>query len=317
MRKISGRDIFSNSCEKNDTLSNYFLFSPFSILDTSAAVWQKRKRQWINLGIKSELGRTAKTFNIADWFQGRGNLSNDSSIFDPVLCELMYRWFCKDGGKILDPFAGGSVRGITASKLGFNYTGIELRKEQVDENISQSNDICKTNVPMYICGDSNKELDELPDGEFDFIFSCPPYADLEIYSDHIDDISNKNYDEFLQLYSSIINKSIKKLNDNRFAAFVVSEVRNSKTGIYRNFVSDTINCFINSGCDYYNEIILMNVLGSLPSRVGKQFSVSRKIGRRHQNILIFVKGDPKLAVSDMGIPTSLVDDEITLDTFFN
>ena len=94
MRKISGRDIFSNSCEKNDTLSNYFLFSPFSILDTSAAVWQKRKRQWINLGIKSELGRTAKAFDIsADWLQARrGNLT-DTSIFDPVLCELMYRWF--------------------------------------------------------------------------------------------------------------------------------------------------------------------------------------------------------------------------------
>lgn len=30
----------------------------------------------------------------------------------PVLCELAYRWFCLAGGLVLDPFAGGSVRGI-------------------------------------------------------------------------------------------------------------------------------------------------------------------------------------------------------------
>ena len=41
-----------------------------------------------------------------------------TSIFDPVLCELAYRWFCPPGGVVLDPFAGGSVRGIVASKLG-------------------------------------------------------------------------------------------------------------------------------------------------------------------------------------------------------
>lgn len=52
------------------------------------------------------------------------NLSAGSgtSIFDPVLCELAYRWFCPPGGSILDPFAGGSVRGIVAGILGREYT---------------------------------------------------------------------------------------------------------------------------------------------------------------------------------------------------
>jgi hypothetical protein len=31
-----------------------------------------------------------------------------------VLCEIAYRWFSPPGGLILDPFAGGSVRGIVA-----------------------------------------------------------------------------------------------------------------------------------------------------------------------------------------------------------
>ena len=37
-----------------------------------------------------------------------GNASEQSgtSIFDPVLCEIAYRWFSPVGGLMLDPFAG-------------------------------------------------------------------------------------------------------------------------------------------------------------------------------------------------------------------
>ena len=53
------------------------------------------------------------------WATGTGteNMAPGTSIFDPVLCELVYRWFCPSKGKILDPFAGGSVRGIVAAHL--------------------------------------------------------------------------------------------------------------------------------------------------------------------------------------------------------
>lgn len=57
-----------------------------------------------------------------------------TSIFDPVLTELAYRWFCPPTGYILDPFAGGSVRGIVAAVLGRAYTGIDLRPEQIEAN---------------------------------------------------------------------------------------------------------------------------------------------------------------------------------------
>ena len=52
-------------------------------------------------------------------------------MFDPVLCELVYRWFSAPGHLVLDPFAGGSVRGIVAAATGRAYAGIDLRDEQV------------------------------------------------------------------------------------------------------------------------------------------------------------------------------------------
>src|SRR6185295_8430413 len=35
---------------------------------------------------------------------GNEQSQTGTSIFDPVLCELAYKWFCPPGGSILDPF---------------------------------------------------------------------------------------------------------------------------------------------------------------------------------------------------------------------
>jgi hypothetical protein len=124
------------------------------------------------------------------------------------------------------------------------------------------------------------------------IFSCPPYADLEVYSDDPKDLSNMTYTDFIEVYRRIIAKCVAQLKDNRFAVFVVGEVRDKK-GNYYNFVGDTIKAFTDAKMHYYNEIILINAIGSLPLRAGKQFQTGRKIGKCHQNVLVFYKGDPK------------------------
>ena len=217
-----------------------------------------------------------------------------TSIFDPVLCELMYKWFCPDAGKILDPFAGGSVRGIAANLLGYDYTGIELREEQIVANVEQGHGILPDNMPEWICGNS-RDVCGLVDNtkHFDFIFSCPPYYDLEVYSDLKGELSNyKSYKSFLHHYKIIITQCMSLLKEDRFACFVVSNIRDKK-GFYLNFCSDTIAAFQKAGAYLYNEIILVTAIGSLPIRVGRQFMNGRKIGKTHQNILVFYKGDPK------------------------
>lgn len=119
-------------------LQDRFLAPPFSVLDARQGYWQERKRYWIGMGIRSELGREAEAMNMQPALQ-RG--TSGTSIFDPVICELAYRWFCPPGGHVLDPFAGGSVRGVVAGLLGYQYTGIDLRKEQVEANREQWREI--------------------------------------------------------------------------------------------------------------------------------------------------------------------------------
>ena len=287
-------DLFGNVIVNDPLLRDKFIEPPFSVLDTKSGNWQRRKKLWKKLGIKSEIGRKAKSINggTDDYRaiknkKGYDNKENYTSIFDPALCEVLYKWFCKEGGKILDPFAGGSVRGIVANYLGYKYTGIDIRKEQIDSNRKQGYDILEIdNQPNWYVGDSNVELNDF-EKEFDFVFSCPPYADLEVYSDLDGDISNMDYSNFMLAYESIINKSCNLLKENTYACFVVGEVRDKK-GNYIGFVPDTIKAFEKCGMKYYNEAILLNAIASASMRANGNMK-SQKLVKVHQNILIFKK----------------------------
>src|SRR3990167_514581 len=235
-----------------------------------------------------------------------------TSIFDPVLCEIADRWFCPQSGRVLDPFAGGSVRGVVAAKLGRAYAGVDLRQEQADANYDQAEVICPDADLTWVVGDS-RNIDELLPGEYDLVFSCPPYFDLERYSDDPRDLSTMDYTEFLRVYRDIIAKSCAMLRDDRFAVFVVGDVRNRATGNYRNFVGDTVEAFRAAGLGLYNEAILVTAVGSLPIRVGQHFAGYRKLGRTHQNVLVFLKGDAGRAsaacgevdVDDLSMPETI------------
>lgn len=341
---------FSIKTTSGQGLAGRFFVPPFSVLRATEGDWQRRKRQWLALGIKSEIGRQTnslatyvgdggmcdrlaprtrkpnhgKVFAIGDkkeWenkYKVNGHLDEKAqkalgcfvaygqttiernqgsitgtSIFDPVLTELMYSWFCPRGGSILDPFAGGSVRGIVAHYMGFKYVGIDLRPEQIESNIEQAKEILgENNLPNWWIGDSKETIRKMP-GEFDFLFSCPPYGDLEIYSELQEDLSTMTFENFIETYNVIIRRACRKLKENRFACFVVGNYRDKKTGIYRDLVGATVRAFESCGVGLYNDAIFITPTGSLPIRAGKAFEVSRKLGKTHQNILVFYKGDSK------------------------
>lgn len=54
---IEPADKMSDGEKSNPKLADRFLVPPFSILDSRQGYWQDRKRQWLALGIKSEIGR--------------------------------------------------------------------------------------------------------------------------------------------------------------------------------------------------------------------------------------------------------------------
>lgn len=276
------------------TLAERFIVPPFSVLDARADYWRKRKRVWTAMGIQGELGRGE---NLQDY-----NLSDQgTSVFDPVLCEILYRWFSAPGDRILDPFAGGSVRGMIAAYLNRLYTGIDLRSEQVLCNREQADKISFDLAPRWLLGDSDSKLTFLRE-EYDFILTCPPYWNLEKYSDDSADLSNaQSYEEFLIAYCSIVRQTVSLLRPNRFACFVVANIRGDLSKVsacdrngdaYYPLVSDTITAFEDAGAHFYNDAILLTPVGGVAMAASSGFEVSRKLGKVHQNVLVFCKGDP-------------------------
>lgn len=395
------------------TLAERFLVPPFTVLDGRGGLWMERKRRWLALGIRSELGRGDDHLGMAhlhaddtygrgpsaspgdgQWqpsetaspdgflaandarkraagphpggggggaWKGRGadgrshpydpkwqdgaltlgslsgrvpsyyaqkeqaearlghpltaeeferdhldvggdtaNLSTSgTSVFDPVLAELAVRWFSPPAGHVLDPFAGGSVRGIVTTHLGRSYEGNELRAEQVAACEEQ-----RTLAPagadlVWRQGDATA----LPaDGRTaDLLLTCPPYAWLERYSDDPADLSTMGWPAFQQAHRQAIAAALHRLAADRFAVWVVGEVRSrGGDGHSVGLIADTIDAFRAAGAELYNELIYVTPVGSLPVRVGRQFTGARKVGRTHQHILVFVKGDGRAAAAACG-----------------
>lgn len=271
-------------------LQEQYLAPPMSVLDTKQGYWQKRKKAWKEIGLQSEVGRNDNL--IGSGLKGlatkRGLSISGTSIFDPVLCEVIYNWFGIPNGIVYDPFAGGSVRGVVAEMLGQKYIGIDLSQRQVDANQMNADKlgVC----PAWHCDDSRNADRYIPDMSADLVFSCPPYHNLEKYSDHPLDLSNMNYTDFLEAYTEIINISCSKLKENRFAVFVVGDIRDKK-GAYRDFISDTKRIFQDNNLCLYNELILLEQYGTAPLRASYVFKAKRKTVKVHQNVLVFYKGD--------------------------
>ncbi len=297
------KDLFGDELPTQSlSLADKYLMCPTSVLNKRDPKWQQLKRKWMKLGIKSEEGRESMFVRLSGQennYEGCSDytkmvtekikkVSQGISIFDPVICEIIYKWFCPDGGLIIDPFAGGSVRGIVANYLGYKYTGIELREEQCVSNREQSIEILEVNnQPQWYCGDSDQVLGSNWNIEFDLLFSCPPYMNLEVYSDLPEDLSNMNDEAFVAKYNSIIDKSCKLVKRGGCAVFVVGDLRDNK-GYQKDFTGITKKAFIKAGMKLYNELILVEPVGTKAMTLERGFK-NGKLAKVHQNVYIFKK----------------------------
>ena len=329
-------------------LADRFIFPPFTVFNANGTPWRARKAKWLDLDMDSGDGRDDDlTYGIpmdgdaqtlknkyeesigrkttwAEFTEAHSHMAmKTTSIFDPNLADILVNWFCPVGGTVIDPFSGGVVRGAVAAMVGRNYIGIDLSARQIEANRAQWAKMkrvgCTGIEPKWINDDGVNIAEHVTD-KADMIMSCPPYHDLEIYSESPNDLSNMSYDAFIAAYRKIIAESINCSKDDAFAAFVVGDIRHGKNGTYRNFVGHTIDAFIDGGMELYNKAILFTAIGSLAVRTGGSFDATRKMGKAHQNVLIFSKGDPRVAARrciEGGVVDVFADDRVAaLDDMF-
>lgn len=314
-------------------LAEVFGLPPFDVLDSRQGWWRERKKTWLAVGFRSEvgrdgrlvfnsptgnpdfyeakrrkeaeLGRTLETADFLDNYyeQPDTGVASGTSVFDPVLCELAYRWFSPTGGTVLDPFAGGSVRGIVAAMLGREYIGNDLSDAQVGANREQAAELLDSgvidHVPAWSIGDSADWTRTLPADTADLIFTCPPYYDLEKYSDDPDDLSAMAYTDFDAKYAQIIAGAAAALRKDRFAVVVTGDARDTR-GSLHDLRGSTIRAFEAAGMHYVSGAVLINMVGSGAMRAARQFSATRTLVRMHQDVMVFVRGDRGRAAKACG-----------------
>lgn len=286
----------SEESEAHAKLQDKFIIPPFSILDTRQGYWQERKRY-----LKELIGDNGETRDdidskvnatVSNWknkpYKGGVIRDNSVSILDPVLSEISNLWFGLKNCKTFDPFAGDSVFGYVSDSLGNTFTGIELRKEQVDLN----NERLKGSKSKYICDDGQNVLKHIKENSQDLLFSCPPYFNLEVYSDLNNDASNqKEYKDFLKILNNAFTDAIKCLKNNRFAVVTVGDIRDKK-GFYYGLIDDIKSIFKQNGMLLYNDFVLLQSTGNAALRAGRYMN-NRKVVKLHESVLVFFKGNPK------------------------
>ena len=322
------------------SLEEYFIVPPFSVLDTRTARWQTRKAAWSerigDLGesrndliftapemrfpglyqdyLTATLKHTTKAKNFREYLESvpaermeeenRKRSAAGVSILDPVLAEISCKWFGIDGGAAFDCFAGDTCFGFVSASCGMTFTGIELRQEQVDINADRTKDL----PAQYICDDGQNVAKHLAPESQDLLFSCPPYFNLEVYSDDPKDASNQDtYEDFIKIIRNAFTAAASCLKENRFAVIVVGDVRDEDSGEYYDFPGDVVRIFKDAGLHFLNEMILLEATTSAAIRAGK-FMEGRKVFKCHQNVLVFYKGNP-LMVADNFFPLDMSEEE--------
>lgn len=226
--------------------------------------------------------------------EGRAHNGN-ASVLDPVACEVIARFFMpKDGGRIYNPFGGGVQMGYIAGACGYGYVASEIRKNQCDAN----NAICSEFDGVRWIQSNSAEYS--PDGEFDMVFSCPPYYRVERYVDYDGNPppgeinSLPSYDEFMAILFAGYTKAIDVLKDNRFFVVMTGDSRD-KNGAYYCHEADTELFLKRNGLSIYNRIVYLEAEFTRLAHAKKTLHL-RKFPKREQKIIVAYKGK----IADIG-----------------
>jgi hypothetical protein len=293
------------------SLKDRFLIPPFSVLDARSGWWRERKAQWLRAGLAPAEGRPDGLLfpHIHPGQYGPGAQAAATGLgtsqFDPVLAEIAYRWWCPPGGLVIDPFAGGPVRGLIASSLGRRYYGCDLRREQVDANRSHAaryttgRNLPVAEPPQWDHADAADWVTALTAGSADMVLTCPPYYDLERYSGDSRDLSTMDTAAFDRALRAILHGCAQALRRDRFAVVVVGAARDTR-GRLRDLRGVTVQAADAAGLGLHSEAVLITVAGSAPLRAGRGFTGTRVLARCHQDVLVFAKGSASAAARACG-----------------
>ena len=160
---------------------------------------------------------TRPIYNMRTVFFSTARFKWNTAInYSPMRAKAIYEKFCPENGVIYDFCAGfgGRMLGALSSSKNFTYIGTDPNTETYQNLLKEGAYIEKTtgrknSFKLYNECAENLELEK---ESIDFVFSCPPFFDLEKYSDENTQsyLKYPNYEEWLEYF---VKPSIKHCID--------------------------------------------------------------------------------------------------------
>ena len=156
------------------------------------------------------------------------------SLFNPNLAKYIVGKYLSNYSVVFDPCSGYSGRMLGACSLGKRYIGQDINPETVKES---------NNIIKYFNLNASIECKDLlnDSGEYECLFTCPPYGNKEIWNQ---EIKNKSCDEWVD---EILNRYKCKEY-----LFIVDKTEKYKDYIVEEFVNKS---HFNSNSEYLIKII--------------------------------------------------------------
>ena len=129
-------------------------------------------------------------------------------------------------------------------------------------------------------------LPDKPLGKMDMVFTCPPYWNMEKYSDNPKDLSTlKTYDKFLSECNMRLEIAADRVKEDGFVVVVLMDFR--KDGVLYPWHTDTINYFHNNTDFKLYDTMIWEMSPKKRQPLYPQALVNRRMLNTHEYCLVF------------------------------
>jgi DNA modification methylase len=287
--RVNPSNPYFNSMENKLDLFGNDISLDFRDKDHFYSVWHSSKTKSRKLGLEEVDLPEIQHKNRYIGFKDRKNKPVQLSTFSSYRADTIIKKYSKEGDLILDPFCGRFTRCYYTIINNRKYIGFDIQPEVISNNREVLNNHKEKdnrfNEANFVYGDGC-ELNF--DTMVDFIFTCPPYLDLEYYGDEPNQLANMSYTNFLNKIGQCFINCYNLLKPNKYCCFVIGDVR--KNGELLPLHSDFIVLAKKAGFKLFDTIILVNDTSMNKALIWTFVNKGHNFtGKIHEYLLVFKK----------------------------
>lgn len=337
--KLMSKDELEESRSRRQQFESKFVEFPYSLWTEMTT--RDEERVHLDSIVKDEIGSESYYHT---WSIRAENEKPALSQFPSKLVKQAMMMWSFENEKVFDPFAGHMTRPILTNYFGRDYWGCDVSHEYVartknkimertqgglldDEVLEDSDQTVEVDLDdqwlrlerrdtRNVDQDEDEYRKRIPSEWADFIFTSPPYWDLEDYGEEDDQLGKDNDDfmSFIEDMEQVMEQCYRILKDKRYAAFVINDFRKNcmETGL-TDFHRYIIEAGEKAGFNLHD--IALYPTGQSSGIFTMQLTHMEVTAKNHEYIVVFRKNETGETWEPRGIHLDCYSRELMIDEY--